>query len=73
MPEKMITGMVENHDGPGPQGAKGVSEGAILCTAPALGAAIAAATGLFIKDLPLTPERVWRAIQTSQGTEGDTT
>ncbi|MEM6897445.1 MAG: molybdopterin cofactor-binding domain-containing protein, partial [Pseudomonadota bacterium] len=73
MPEKMITGMVENHDGPGPQGAKGVSEGAILCTAPALGAAIADATGLFIKDLPLTPERVWRAIQSSQGTEGDTT
>ncbi|MEM9853948.1 MAG: molybdopterin-dependent oxidoreductase [Pseudomonadota bacterium] len=73
MPEQMITGMVENHDGPGPNGAKGVSEGAILCTAPALGAAIADATGLFIKDLPLTPERIWRAIQNSQGTKGDTT
>lgn len=65
MPEVLQTGMIENADGPGPKGAKGVSEGAILCTAPALGAAIADATGLFIKDLPLTPERIWRADQSN--------
>jgi CO/xanthine dehydrogenase Mo-binding subunit len=55
--------MVENEDGPGPYGAKGISEGALLCTAPALAAAVTDATGVVIRDLPLTPERVWRHIQ----------
>ncbi|WP_191090164.1 molybdopterin-dependent oxidoreductase [Histidinibacterium aquaticum] len=64
MPLSLVTGIVENGDGPGPYGAKGVSEGAILCTAPALAAAVAQATGVVIDDLPLTPERVWRAVQT---------
>jgi len=63
MPVKMATGMVENADGPGPKGSKGVSEGAILCTAPALAAAVADATGVVLKDLPLTPERIWFAMQ----------
>jgi CO/xanthine dehydrogenase Mo-binding subunit/aerobic-type carbon monoxide dehydrogenase small subunit (CoxS/CutS family) len=54
---------VENEDGPGPYGSKGVSEGALLCTAPALAAAVTQATGIVIRDLPLTPERVWRALK----------
>ncbi|MEM9318929.1 MAG: molybdopterin-dependent oxidoreductase [Pseudomonadota bacterium] len=66
MPETLATGMIENEDGPGPNGAKGISEGAILCTAPAIGAAIAEATGLVLHDLPLTPERIWRGLQTKQ-------
>ncbi|MEM1064873.1 MAG: molybdopterin-dependent oxidoreductase [Pseudomonadota bacterium] len=71
MPVRLETGMVENEDGPGPKGAKGVSEGAILCTAPALAAAVADATGVAIHDLPLTPERVWRALQTQNTMTGD--
>ena len=66
MPRQMLTGMIENEDGPGPKGSKGISEGAILCTAPALAAAVADATGVAIRDLPLTPERVWNALQTHQ-------
>ena len=58
---------VENGDGPGPYGSKGVSEGALLCTAPALAAAVTQATGIVITDLPLTPERVWRAMQDASG------
>jgi len=58
---------VENADGPGPYGAKGVSEGALLCTAPALAAAVADATGVVIRDLPLTPERVWQHLQVRRG------
>lgn len=65
VPVELITGAVENHDGPGPYGSKGISEGALLCTAGALGAAVAQATGVVIRDLPLTPERVWAAIQTA--------
>ena len=58
---------VENADGPGPYGSKGVSEGALLCTAPALAAALTQATGVVIRDLPLTPERVWRAMVDGSG------
>jgi len=40
-----------------------------LCTAGALGAAVAAATGTVIRDLPLTPERVWAALQATPSTD----
>jgi CO/xanthine dehydrogenase Mo-binding subunit len=58
----MASVLVENEDGPGPGGAKGTGEGGLLATAPAVAAALAAATGVVIRDLPLTPERVWRAL-----------
>lgn len=54
---------VENGDGPGPYGAKGVSEGSLLATAPAVAGAVREATGAVIRDLPLTPERVWVALE----------
>jgi CO/xanthine dehydrogenase Mo-binding subunit len=63
VPLELVSAAVENHDGPGPYGAKGISEGALLCTAGALAAAVAEAAGVVIRDLPLTPERVWAAIQ----------
>ncbi len=63
VPVELITGAVENEDGPGPYGCKGISEGALLCTAGALGAAVTDAIGVAIHDLPLTPERVWKALQ----------
>jgi CO/xanthine dehydrogenase Mo-binding subunit len=61
VPEEMISASVENADGPGPYGIKGVSEASLLATAPAVGAAVTSATGLVIRDLPITPERIWRA------------
>lgn len=63
LPTTMRSVLVENGDGPGPGGAKGTGEGGLLATSPAIAAAIAAATGAVIRDLPLTPERVWQAIQ----------
>jgi CO/xanthine dehydrogenase Mo-binding subunit len=54
---------IENEDGPGPYGSKGMSEGALLCVAAAVGAAVQEAIGVPIRDLPMTPERVWRAMQ----------
>ena len=62
LPAVMQALMVENEDGPGPYGAKGVSEGGLLCTAPALAAAVTSAAGVTLRELPLTPERVWRAL-----------
>lgn len=62
LPLELHSEAVENADGPGPYGSKGMSEGALLCVAPAVAAAVREATGVPIRDLPLTPERVWRAI-----------
>ena len=62
LPARMVSDIVENEDGPGPYGSKGMSEGALLCVAPAVAAAVRDATGVVIRDLPLTPERVWRAL-----------
>jgi CO/xanthine dehydrogenase Mo-binding subunit len=62
LPLRMESAIVENEDGPGPYGAKGMSEGALLCVAPAVAAAVRDATGVVIRDLPLSPERVWRAL-----------
>ncbi|MEE8498341.1 MAG: xanthine dehydrogenase family protein molybdopterin-binding subunit [Acidimicrobiia bacterium] len=61
LPRELLSESVENADGPGPYGIKGVSEASLLCTAPAVAAAVTDATGLVIRDLPLSPERVWRA------------
>jgi len=63
LPLEMLSEIVENGDGPGPYGSKGMSEGALLCVAPAVAAAVRDASGAIIRDLPLTPERVWRALR----------
>ncbi len=63
LPLRMESAAVENGDGPGPYGSKGVSEGGLLAVQSAVGSAVAEATGVVIRDLPLTPERVWSSIQ----------
>ena len=63
LPLRMESDAIENEDGPGPYGAKGMSEGALLPVAPAVAAAVRDATGVSIRELPLTPERVWRALR----------
>jgi CO/xanthine dehydrogenase Mo-binding subunit len=68
LPLRMESAMIENADGPGPYGAKGMSEGALLPVAPAVAAAVADATGVVIRDLPLSPERVWQALQEHERT-----
>lgn len=59
------THLVENCDGPGPFGAKGIGEGPVIAVAPAIADAVFDAVGIVIKDLPLTPEKVWCALNTS--------
>jgi CO/xanthine dehydrogenase Mo-binding subunit len=63
LPLELHSEIVENADGPGPFGSKGMSEGSILCVSAAVAAAVREASGAVIRDLPLTPERVWRALQ----------
>ncbi len=66
LPLHMVSDTIENGDGPGPYGAKGMSEGALLAVAPAVAAAVRDATGAVIRELPLSPENVWRALQERQ-------
>jgi len=69
LPEVFESVIVENEDGPGPYGAKGMGESGIVSIAPAIGNAIAQAIGVRIRELPLTPERVWRALKGSNRVE----
>jgi CO/xanthine dehydrogenase Mo-binding subunit len=63
VPEEFESILIEDHNGPGPYGSKGLGEGGIIPVAPAVANAIAWSTGARIKELPLTPEKVWRALK----------
>jgi CO/xanthine dehydrogenase Mo-binding subunit len=55
----------------GPRGGKGVGEPPIVPTAGAVANAIAAVTGSRVRRLPMTPERVWRAMTTGDDGAGE--
>jgi CO/xanthine dehydrogenase Mo-binding subunit len=52
------TVIVEDGDGPGPWGARGIGEVTMIAVVPAITAAIHAACGVWINELPATPERI---------------
>jgi 4-hydroxybenzoyl-CoA reductase subunit alpha len=54
---------VESIDPDGPFGAKEVGEGASVAIFPAFGNAVFDAIGVRITDLPVTPEKVLKAIK----------
>lgn len=62
IPRSMQSAFIENQDGPGPYGAKGLGESGAISPAPAIADAVRDAVGIWIKDLPLTPEKIWRAL-----------
>ena len=55
--------LAENQDGVGPYGAKGGGEGSLNPVPACLANALYQATGVRLRRLPLTPERVWRALK----------
>jgi CO/xanthine dehydrogenase Mo-binding subunit len=59
---EIVVDLVEVPDAGGPFGAKGVAEPALLPTAPAIVNAIRDAVGVTVRDLPVTPEKVLRAL-----------
>jgi CO/xanthine dehydrogenase Mo-binding subunit len=62
IPEKVETVLVEVPDPNGPWGARGLGELPFLPVAPAIGAAIHDATGVWVDEFPFTPERVLQAL-----------
>ena len=62
--------LVQNQDGRGPYGAKGGGEGSLNPIPACLANALYQATGVRLRRLPLTPERVWRALR-EQRNKGD--
>ena len=59
----IVTSLVERPDSTGPFGAKGIGEPSLLPTAPAIVNAIQDAVGVRIRDLPVTPEKVLKALR----------
>jgi CO/xanthine dehydrogenase Mo-binding subunit len=63
MPDKLETILIENGNGPGPFGSKGIGEGGLLPVASAVANAVYRAVGVRIQELPLTPVKIWRALR----------
>ncbi len=61
------TRFVETIDPYGPFGAKGIGELTTIPTAPAIANAIFHAVGVRIKDLPITPDKILRALKEKRG------
>jgi len=63
VPGEIKTFFVETFHPEGPYGAKGLGEPGLAATAPAIGNAIYNAVGIRIKDLPITPDKVLKALK----------
>lgn len=65
MPELAIT-LIETVDPAGPFGAKGIGESGTIPVAAAVANAVYDATGVRITEVPLSPERVYRALRAAR-------
>jgi CO/xanthine dehydrogenase Mo-binding subunit len=59
--------IIESLDEAGPYGAKGIGEPGLVPTAPAIANAIYDAVGIRLKELPMTPERILKALKEKEG------
>ncbi|MFP4081578.1 MAG: molybdopterin-dependent oxidoreductase [Candidatus Aminicenantes bacterium] len=64
---EIFSGIVDSYEPQGPYGAKEIGEGAILPVLPAIAHAIANATGVWIKELPITAEKILKALREKKG------
>ena len=62
--------LAQNQDGVGPYGAKGGGEGSVNPVGACIANALYQTTGVRIRRLPLTPERVWKALAGKEGERG---
>ena len=66
IPRDLTAALVEVPHPHGPFGAKGVGETGVFSPSPAIANALYDAVGVLVMDLPLTPERVLRAIREAE-------
>ena len=66
LPVDLSAAFVEVPHRHGPYGAKGVGETGVFSPSPAIANALYDAVGVIVSDLPLTPERVLRAIREAE-------
>jgi 4-hydroxybenzoyl-CoA reductase subunit alpha len=60
---EIFSGLVDSYEPRGPFGAKEIGEGSTLPVLGAVAHAIANATGVWVKDLPITPEKILDAMR----------
>jgi CO/xanthine dehydrogenase Mo-binding subunit len=65
VPDVVQSVLVENPDPHGAMGIRGMAEMPFLCVAPAVVAAIHDATGVWVNEIPVTPERLLEALPES--------
>ncbi len=63
---QIFSGIAESYEPAGPFGAKEIGEGATVPVLGAVASAIADAIGVWITDLPITPEKILAAIKSSR-------
>jgi 4-hydroxybenzoyl-CoA reductase subunit alpha len=63
---EIFSGIVDSYEPRGPYGAKEIGEGSTLPVLGAVAHAIANATGVWIKELPITPEKILNALRTRE-------
>ena len=64
---EIFSGIVDSYEPEGPFGAKEIGEGATVPVLGAVASAIADAIGVWITDLPITPEKILAAIKSNGG------
>ncbi|MDR1621117.1 MAG: xanthine dehydrogenase family protein molybdopterin-binding subunit [Synergistaceae bacterium] len=60
---RTVSSFVENEDGPGPFGSKGIGESPVIALAAAIGNALEDATGISFTSLPVTKEKLFFALK----------
>ena len=68
IPSRLDTGKIRvefesSYEETGPFGAKSIGEVVINTPAPAIASAVHHATGLWFRELPVTPEKIWRGLK----------
>lgn len=63
VPRELSSCVLETPHRDGPYGAKGVGETGTMATIPAVAAALFDAVGIWVHEIPVTPERVLRALR----------
>jgi 4-hydroxybenzoyl-CoA reductase subunit alpha len=66
-PSSIFTRAVESYEPRGPFGAKEIGEGSLLPMLGAIANAVADATGVRVYELPITPERILKALKDKRG------